>query len=121
MLILASRMVGTDHIHRPVIHLVSHTLQIILAVPQQRCTDVLRALPVSTRLISWCRFRKLGREEVEIVRAGLSMDGEQVGLGFAGVVQCETRGHVDEEDGGGCQGCERDGAVRGFGFGDLGA
>lgn len=66
-----------------------------------------------------CRFRQLGREEVGIVRAGLGVDGDQVGLCFARVVERETQGHVDEEDGGGCQGCERDGAVCGFGFGDL--
>ena len=46
--------------------------------------------------VSFCEF---GREQVEVMWAGLGVDGEEVGLGFADVVESDAGGHVDEENG----------------------
>jgi len=98
MLILTSRMVRTNHIHRPITDLIPHMLQIILTVPQRRRADILRTFPMTTTLILGVSFGEFGREQVEVVWAGLGMDGEEVGLGFAGVVKSDAGGHVDEEN-----------------------
>ena len=99
MLILTSRMVRTNHIHRPITDLIPHILQIIFTVPQRRRADIFRAFPMTTTLVLRVSFGEFGREQVEVVWAGLGMDGEEVGLGFAGVVKSDAGGHVDEENG----------------------
>lgn len=54
------------------------------------------------------------------MRTGLGVDGEEVmGLGFPGMAQSDAGGHVDQNNGSGGQGCQRNGAIGGFGFGDL--
>ena len=77
------------------------------------------ALPVPVVLVFRRGFGEFRGEQVEVVRAGLGVDGQELGLGVAGVGEGEARRHVDEEERGGGQGCERDGAVGRFGFGDL--
>ena len=74
-------------------------LQIILAVPQWRRADILRTSPMTTILILGVNFGEFGREQVEVVWAGLGMDEEEVRLGFADVVKSDAGGHVDEENG----------------------
>jgi hypothetical protein len=99
MFILSSRMVRANHIHRPITDLVPHILQVVLTVPQRRRADILCAFPMTTTLILGASFCEFGREQVEVVWAGLGMDGEEMGLSFAGVVESDAGGHVDEENG----------------------
>jgi hypothetical protein len=54
---------------------------------------------MTTTLILRVSFCEFGREQVQVVWAGLGVDGENVGLGFAGVVESDAGGHVDEENG----------------------
>jgi hypothetical protein len=49
-------------------------------------------------LILGVGFGEFGGEQVEVVWAGLGMDGKEVGLGFAGVVESDAGRHVDEEN-----------------------
>lgn len=74
-------------------------LQIVLTVPQRRRADILCALPMTTTLILRVCFCEFGREQVEVVWAGLGVNGEEMGLGFADVVESDAGGHVDEENG----------------------
>jgi hypothetical protein len=56
---------------------------------------------MTTTPILGVSFGEFGREQVEVVWAGLGMDGEEVRLGIAGVVKSDAGGHVDEENGSG--------------------
>jgi hypothetical protein len=92
-------MVRANHIHRPITDLIPHALQIVLTVPQRRRADILCAFPMPTTLILRVSFCEFGREQVEVVWAGLGVNGEEVGLGFAGMAESDAGGHVDEENG----------------------
>jgi hypothetical protein len=101
MLIHTGCMVRTNHIHRPIADFIPHILQIVLTVPQRRRADILRAFPMTTTPLLGVSFGEFGREQVEVVWAGLGMDGQEVGLGFAGMVESDAGGHVDKENGSG--------------------
>ncbi len=106
-------MVGGEDRKSAVLETAPDGVVVFGAVAGWRGTDAFRAFEA--------RLVEVVAGEEEVLRAGFGVDGEALCLRGADVFCGCGGGDMDDQDGGGDEGGEGDGAVCGFGFQELGA